>query len=81
LALGLLTAADCGSWRAAAARDRAACGRWQSQPLEGAVNMKHDPVIFEKTLLHMHEFSIFVVPYTFQILVQIPLTRRWMEST
>ena len=69
-----MPAADCGPWRAVVARDRAACGQWQSQALEGAMKMKHHPVNFEKTLLHMHEFSIFVLPYTSQSLVQIPLT-------
>lgn len=52
--------ADCGPWRAVAARDVAS----GSQALEGAMNMKHHPVNFEKTLLHMHEFSIFVLPHT-----------------
>lgn len=45
-------AAHCGPWTAVAARDRAAPGQRQSQPLEGAMNMKHHPVNFEKTAAH-----------------------------
>lgn len=57
-----------------AARDRVAHGQWQSQAVKGPRNIKHHPVTFEKTLLHMHGFSILVLPCTFQSSAQITLT-------